>query len=341
VIDLLQAATPPNVRVGVTDLAPFDDARKQIEARVADGLNGGLGFVYTAPDVASTPADSFPWANSIVVVAVPYLRSGDGDDGSSERSVARFADGDRYDLVRSALDSLQSILESNGARCEQVYDDDRLVDRAVAIRAGVAWPGKSTMALTPGAGPWFLIGSVVTDARIDPTEPMARSCGTCTACMPACPTGAIIAPGVLDARLCLAAVLQRPGPIPVALRTAIGGRIYGCDDCLVACPPGDKALESVGVGADLPTPRQVLEQTDTEIEALARHWYVPKRNMRFVRRNAIVALGNTGGPEDIPLLAGYLGHPDELLATHAAWAVNAIGGEGAEAILDEEGRASQ
>jgi epoxyqueuosine reductase len=125
------------------------------------------------------------------------------------------------------------------------------------------------------------------------------------------------------------------------LRTAIGGRIYGCDDCLVACPPGDKALESVGVGADLPTPRQVLEQTDTEIEALVRHWYVPKRNMRFVRRNAIVALGNTGGPEDIPLLAGYLGHPDELLATHAAWAVKAIGGESAEAILDEEGRASQ
>lgn len=324
------------MRIGVTDLSPFDDARKQIESRVAEGLNGGLGFVYRAPGLATTPAESFPWAQSIVVAAVPYLRAGDGASHGSQRSIARFADGDRYDAVRSTLDALEGVLTSYDGTCEQVYDDDRLVDRAVAIRAGVAWPGKSTMALTPGAGPWFLIGSVVTDLRIAPTESMARSCGTCTACIPACPTGAIIAPGVLDARLCLAAVLQRPGHIPLELRSKVGGRIYGCDDCLVACPPGDKELGSVHSHTDQPTPRQVLEMTDKGIEVLSSHWYVPKRNARFVRRNAIVALGNTGAPDDLPLLAGYLGHPDAILRTHAFWAIEAIGGPVARAILGEE-----
>lgn len=337
----LQNAVPAGVRIGVTDLAPFDDARSRLDARVADGHSGGLGFVYRDPALATSPEMSFPWGRSIVVAAVPYLREGDAEvrpspeagDERSDRPIARFADGDRYDTVRATLAVVQALIEASGARCEQVYDDDRLVDRAVAIRAGVAWAGKSTMAITPSVGPWFLIGSVVTDALIERTDPMARTCGTCTACIPACPTGAIIAPGVLDARRCLAAILQRPGEIPVEFREAVGGRVYGCDDCLVACPPGDKALANAGAREHTASPRRILASTDAEIAVLSAHWYVPKRNARFVRRNAIVALGNTGGEDDIPLLAGLLGHPDALLRHHAEWALRSIGGPTALAIL--------
>ena len=96
--------------------------------------------------------------------------------------------------------------------------------------------------LVPGAGPWVLLGSVITDADLEPSAEMRRGCGTCTACIPACPTGAIIAPGVLDARRCLSAILQSPGWIPAEIRTAVGDRLYGCDDCLDACPPGDRLL---------------------------------------------------------------------------------------------------
>ncbi len=343
----LVAAVPPDVRVGVTDLAGFDDARDAIEARVSSGLNGGLGFVYASPEESTNPARTFPWGRSIVVAAVPYLRDGDGEvDASSDsagvvRSVARFADGDRYLAVRDTLGALQSVIEAAGGRCEHVFDDDRLVDRAVAVRAGVAWPGKSTMAINPTAGPWFLIGSVVTDIEIEPTEPMSRGCGTCDACIPACPTGAIVGPGVLDARRCLAAVLQRPGPIPEELREAVGGRIYGCDDCLSACPPGTKVLGVLSPSTTQPTPRSVLERTDDELATMSRHWYVPKRNVRFVRRNALVALGNTGNEADLPFLAGYLGHPDPLLQSHASWAIETIGGETAEAILDFERQLSE
>lgn len=323
-VDSLRSVVAPDVKVGVTSVSPFVEAAASIRDRVASGHSAGLGFTYRDPETATTPSISFPWASSIVVVAVPYLVDGDGVDTDDGRRVARFATGDRYDRVRLTLGHLGRLLEGEGYRAELVFDDDRLVDRAVAVRAGVAWSGKSTMAITPGAGPWFLIGSVVTDAPIDPTDPMVRGCGTCTACMPACPTGAIIAPGILDAARCLAAVLQQPGPIPAELREAVQGRIYGCDDCLVACPPGDQLLDSVTVGEPTPRPGAILAMADSDLDAFTAHWYVPKRNMRHVRRNALVALGNIGGDGDVGVLAGYLGHPDGLLRSHAAWALGAL-----------------
>ncbi|MCZ7532914.1 MAG: hypothetical protein M5U23_05855 [Acidimicrobiia bacterium] len=337
----LQAVVGDDVRLGVTDCAPFPEVAQTIEARVSEGLNGGLGFTYAAPDVATRPLVSFPWGRSIVVAAVPYLVDGDGDD--PRRSVARFADGDRYGNVRETLALMEGVLVDEGHRVEQVFDDDRLVDRAVAVRAGVAWSGKSTMALTPGHGPWFLIGSVVTDAVLAPSKPMVRTCGSCTACLPACPTGAIIAPGVLDASRCLAAVLQRPGSIPIELRESVGHRIYGCDDCLVACPPGDQALVPLSVGSlsvasssfggGRLDPASVLAMTDDELNGIASHWYVPKRNMRFVRRNALIAAGNAASERDVALLCGYLGHPDPLLRGHAAWALGRSDSEIGHAAL--------
>ena len=328
----LEALVDDGVRVGVTDLAPFPLERDRIVSSVARGLNGGLGFTYASPDVSTSPSSSFPWAASIVVVTVPYLV--DGDAVADGRTVARFADGDRYGNVRRALDAIERALDVRGFRSESVFDDDRLVDRAVAVRAGVAWNGKSTMALAPLHGPWILIGSVVTDAPMEPTPTMLRGCGTCTSCIPACPTGAILEQGVLDASRCLAAVLQRPGEIPVGLRKAVGPRIYGCDDCLTACPPGDHALMRVGMPGSQLTPVDVLEMSDGEIDDTFGHWYVPKRNMRFVRRNALVALGNIGTVEDLGVLGGYVGHPDPLLREHAAWAVGSIGGALAVTVLE-------
>lgn len=337
---LASVAGSSGARLGVTDLAPFGETRIEIDRRVASGERGSLRFVYADPVTSTEPARSFPWAKSIVVVAVPYLTDGDGladrgqDDGPRDagRPVARFADGDRYTSVRAVLDALVAVLDARGFRTETVYDDDRLVDRAAAVRSGIAWWGKSTMVLTPGLGPWFLIGSVVTDAPIEPTAPMERSCGTCTACIPACPTGAIVSPGVLDARRCLASVFQARGPIPIGLRTAAGERVYGCDACLVACPPGHGALGS-HLAVPAPGARDILGMSDDEIDEAFSHWYIPGRNARFVRRNAIVAMANGRRVTDLGVAAGYLGHPDPLLRRHAAWGVARIGTPAAAAIL--------
>ena len=334
-MDLLKAfkeiENRTSATIGVTDTSAFPEEEERLVARVEAGLHGGLSFTYANPTVASRPANSFPWASSIVVAAVPYLQDGDGDrDG---RTLARFADGDRYARVREVLDQIAEALESAGDRFEIVYDDNRLIDRALAVRAGVAWRGKSTMVLTPGAGPWILLGSVVTDAELATTQPMRRTCGTCDACIPACPTDAIIAPGVLDARRCIAAVLQRRGTIDRTLRSAIGGRIYGCDECLTACPPGRHALMARDTTLDWLSPELILTSSDEELESMVTHWYVPSRRMRFVRRNALVALGNTGDEASRDVLSAYLGHEDELLGGHAAWAVGRIGGSRALALL--------
>ncbi|MGI9586198.1 MAG: epoxyqueuosine reductase [Acidimicrobiia bacterium] len=319
--ELADLAAEHGVRLGVADLSPFPDQQRDIEDRVTTGLSASLKFTFGDPELATNPLLSFPWGRSIVVVAVPYLQDGDGP--SKDRSVARFADGDRYSRLRSVLGELSHHLAFHGARTEVVFDDNRLVDRAVAIRAGIAWPGKSTMAIAPGFGPWFLIGSIVTDAELPLSKPMGRTCGTCDACIPACPTGAIVAPGVLDARRCLAAIFQSRGAIPTELRIAAGGRVYGCDDCLTSCPPGNRELgdHTASRTAD---PRDILVASDSVLNEAYDHWYVPGRKMRFLRRNALVALGNIGAANDVSLVEQYVEHQDPLLAEHAEWARDRI-----------------
>jgi epoxyqueuosine reductase len=315
--ELREIAQGQDATLGVTDASPFPEVAATMRGRIEDGSSANLTFTYKDVGKATEPARSFPWARSIVVVALPYLTDG---DGPGERSVARFADGDRYAALSLLVAEIAHHLGGSGWRTEAVIDDDRLVDRAAAVRAGIGWWGKSTMVLTPGAGPWILIGAVVTDAVLPVDVPMRRTCGTCDACVPACPTAAIVAPGVLDARRCLAAIFQSRGDIPIEFREAAGGRIYGCDDCLTACPPGSRSLGGVGSKQDALTPADVLEMSDEELNAVADHWYVPGRKMRFVRRNALVALGNTGGPEATEVIERYTDHEDEMLIRHATWA---------------------
>ena len=212
-------------------------------------------------------------------------------------------------------------------------DDARLIDRAAAVRAGVGWWGKSTMVLVPGSGPWVLLGSVVTDAVLSVDAPMQRSCGSCVACLPACPTGAIVEPGVLDARRCLARWLQAPGVIPRELRAAVADRLYGCDDCLDACPPGFRLAETAQEERGRFEVVDLLGLDDAGLLARFGHFFLPGRRPRYLRRNALVVLGNTGGSAAGSVAAGYLGHPDWLLRAHAAWALGRLRGAMAVPVL--------
>ena len=181
------------------------------------------------------------------------------------------------------------------------------------------------MVLAPKYGPWLLLGSVVTDAELETTSPMTRDCGTCTACIPACPTGALDEPGVLDARRCISYWAQMPGVIPEEIRAAWGARLYGCDDCLVACPPGERWLDAAPPpgGVDL---IELLTSSDAELLSAYGHFYIPRRQARFLRRNAIVALAAAGGPEAVEVLARFLLDRDWLLRLHAAWSLGRLGG---------------
>ena len=301
------------VGFGVTNADQFDGVATTMQERKIAGVSANLAFTYRDPATAADVRRTFPWTERLVAVAFAY----EPDAGTSEPEpgalrIARFADGDQYLGLRGALTALVAELKSAGARAEALTDDSRLVDRAVAVRAGIGWWGRSTMVLVPGSGPWVLLGSVATDAPLDVDEPMVRTCGTCTACIPACPTGAILDNGVLDVRLCLAHHLQSPGLIPEDLRRVLGDRLYGCDDCLTSCPPGNRALEEAN---RIPGPRilDILGATDADLLERYGHFYLPGRRPRIVRRNALVAAGNDQSPELVPVVIGYLGHPDWLL----------------------------
>ncbi len=323
------------VGFGVTTADAFPEVAATMEERRDVGSSADLPFTYTDVKTATTPTASFPWARSIVSVAHPYLPgTGAGAHEPGAMAIARFAEFDHYAPLRRTLGSIAGALERDGHRAVTLVDDSRLVDRAVAVRAGVGWWGKSTMVLVPGYGPWVLLGSVVTDAGLVPDHPMRRTCGSCVACMPACPTGAISAEGELDARRCLAYWLQTSGVIPPQLREAVGDRLYGCDECLTACPPGHRVLEQ---SIDLPLRPRILDILGADDATLLErytHFYLPGRRPRILRRNALVVAGNDGSPPLRDPVLGFLGHPDWLLRAHAAWAAARFAGTVVDAALD-------
>ena len=323
--------------VGIADARPFDRARRVLAERKAAGLHGGMAFTYRNPDRATDPERSLSGARALVVGARSYHRARPAapPTGGPWATVAAYSWRDHYAPLRAALAEVAARLQRDGYRTRILVDDNALVDREAAYRAGIGWFGKNANLLLPGLGSWFVLGSVVTDAPLSPDDgPVPDGCGSCTRCLPACPTGALVAPGVLDARRCLAWLLEAPGSFPVEFREALGDRIYGCDDCQVACPPNraaDRHRPPPPAGDDDEPWVSLVELLDLDDDALLRRfarWYVPQRRARYVRRNALVALGNVGDgadPEVERVLRRLLASDDELLREHAAWAAERLG----------------
>jgi epoxyqueuosine reductase len=321
--------------VGVTTAEVLTTARRALEARRAAGLHGEMGFTYRNPERSTDPARALPGARSVIVAARSYLTDVEPPPpaGGPQARVGRYAWVDHYAPLRTSLRQVCRRIKRAGERAAAFADDNSIVDRAVAHRAGLGWYGKNANLLLPGAGSWFVLGCIVTTAEYPPADDVVTDgCGTCARCVDACPTGAIIAPGVIDARRCLSWVLQKPGSIPLEFRTAIGDRIYGCDDCQDSCPVSVRLGRRSTVHLDETAQAWVdaLELLATDDAALERrhgHWYVADRDLRWVRRNALVILGNVGDPADRrvrEMLDRYRAGIDPILAEHAAWALGRL-----------------
>lgn len=328
--------------VEVTGAEPFVEVRSTLERRKAAGLHGGMSFTYRKPARSTDPGNALPGARSLVVGARSYLAEDPSDAPPLAARVARYAWTDHYAMLRSGLDAVADHLREGGWRARVLADDNALVDRAAAHRAGIGWWGKNANLLLPGLGSWYVLGSVVTDAPIAHEETQAADrCGSCTRCIDRCPTGAITAPGVLDARRCLAWLLQAEGVFPIEHRVALGDRIYGCDECQEVCPPNRRAPIARRGSGDQPwlSLLDLLSDDDAAVLALAGRWYIPRREVRYVRRNALVVLGNVGDghdPDVVALLARYLGHEDAMLRGHAVWAARRLGREDLVAVLSAD-----
>ncbi len=316
---------------GVTGAGIFAKERVGLRTSRESGRSGPLRFTYDDPDLATDISLSFPWAKSLVAVSFDYLPRADtpSDRGAV---VGRFATTNQYEGVQLVTGAIAELLRAKGFRAEILSDDNRLVDRAAAVHAGVGWQGRSTMVLAPGHGPWILLGTVVTDASIPASRPMQRDCGTCSACIPACPTGALGEWG-LDARRCLSTWLQTPGSVPQWIRPLMGRRVYGCDDCLTACPPGGRALATAGERPGELSFSDLLALSDDLLLERFRWWYVPRRQGRFIRRNLLVAAGNSREPAAREAVEDHTRHASSMIRGHAYWAM-ARGFEGRDVLRE-------
>jgi len=253
--------------VGVTGADPFPEVRAELERRRAEGLHGGMQFTFRNPARSTDPGRILEGARSLVVGALRTPAPRLAEVGAGRLRIAAYARHDHYATLRGHLERLADRIRSDGWTARVVADDNALVDRAAAVRAGIGWYGKNANVLLPGRGSWFVLGAVVTDAPLSPSEQVEEGCGTCRRCLDGCPTGAIIQPGVVDARRCLAWLVQAPGSIPREFRRALGGRLYGCDDCQEVCPVGRSEVIADGTedpAADVEA-IDVLEADDADL----------------------------------------------------------------------------
>jgi epoxyqueuosine reductase len=209
-------------------------------------------------------------------------------------------------------------------------DTGPVLERDYAALAGAGWHGKSTMLIHPKLGTVFFLAAIFTTLDLPPDEPMRDHCGKCTRCIVACPTGAITAPQQLDARLCISYLtIENKGSIPESLRPLLGDRIYGCDDCLDACPWNRFATasrESRFAARDFVnmTLRDFLALDDATFRTLFHRSPIKRIKRRGFLRNVCVALGNTGTRDDLPALNLAAKDPEPLIAEHAQWALSRI-----------------
>jgi epoxyqueuosine reductase len=320
--------------VGVASAEVLADTRATLHERKALGLHDGMQFTYRNPDRSTDPRRAVADARSVVVAARPYLTDTDPEPpttGVSAR-VGRYAWVDHYAELRRGLRVVAAEIEAAGHRALVFADDNSLVDRAIAHRAGLGWFGKNTNLLVPGSGSYFVLGSIITTAHYpQDASPVSDGCGTCVRCLDGCPTAAIVAPGVIDGARCLSWVLQKPGPIPVEFREAVHDRIYGCDDCQDVCPISVRlgrrdTVQLDGAASDVQSHVDVLELLDLDDDTIEqRHgrWWIAGREMRWLRRNALIVVGNVADPRDRQVrstLERYRADGDLILAEHAAWA---------------------
>ena len=311
------------------------------EAALLEWLDGGyhgeLEYMVRHGVRRARPAELVPGTIRVISVRMNYLRSGADPNsvlGDPELGyVSRYALGrDYHKMIRRRLQRLADHIESEaGAFGYRAFADSApVMEKPLARDAGLGWIGKHTNLLDRTAGSWFFLGELYTDLPLDVDPPATDHCGTCHACIDACPTGAIIAPYRLDARLCISYLtIELHGPIPVDLRPLVGNRIFGCDDCQLACPWNRYARTSAESDFD---PRHGLDAASlVELFAWSHEDYEARtegmalRRLGYVRwlRNIAVALGNAPtSPAVRAALASRRDHPSELVREHVAWAMS-------------------
>ena len=335
--------------VGVSSAHQMHRAFDAITSRIDNNLVNDMQFTFRNPERSTTPEMSVNGAQSVIVGVRSYARDvdlrldfvDDTDEASPHATtarVARYAWADHNEGLKQSLRAIMRRLRDDGHRAVVFADDNSIVDRETAYLAGIGWYGKNANILLPSAGSFFVIGCVVTTAELPYGTPIDDGCGVCSRCIPACPTDAIVAPGVVDGNRCLSWLLQKPGVFDREYRVALHDRIYGCDDCQTSCPQTVRRSVPVQVSTSVSRPalparatidvEWLLSANDEEVMVVCDHWYTHQRDPRWIRRNALIILGNIGDPRRVEvrtIVDRYASHADVLLRAHAVWAAARLG----------------
>jgi epoxyqueuosine reductase len=310
--------------VGAAPASAYAETERHIRERKARGLFADMRFTMARPEVSCHPETLLEGARTVVSAALCYWHDA-GQTPSGHGRLPRYTWFDAYAVLRERLDELGRRL---GGEYRVLVDANQHVDREAAARSGVGFYGKNTMLITRRFGSWVVLGTLITDVDLEPTPPLDADCGSCTLCIEACPTGALDEPGVLDATRCLSYWAQAAEPIPENYREELGDQVYGCDICQDVCP-WNRGVEKRRAGLAPPAGAEPhvslvdwLEASDEELAARYDRLFVPRNDPRYLRRNALVALGNSGG--DPSLARRYAEGDDPLLREHAMWALGRL-----------------
>lgn len=319
---------------GVAAGNPYPD-RQRFLAWLEAGMHGEMAWLARDPERRTDPERVLEGCRSVVVAFMSHYPGplppmpADVPRGR----IARYALGlDYHDVVLDRLRVLAAELDDPQARC--YVDTGPVLERSAAMAAGLGWVGKNANFIVPGAGSYGFLGVILTRRDLPRTPPSPVSCGSCTACLPSCPTGAILGPGRIDARRCISYLtIELRGPVPPDLRPLMGDWVFGCDDCQDPCPWNRKAAPTAEPAfhplADRVYPRldELLLQTQEQFSTRFRGSPIKRAKRAGLARNAAIALGNSGDAAAIePLLAALEADPSPLVRGHAAWAIGRLGG---------------
>lgn len=334
-------------KIGFTTASPFDELKNRLIRQRELGFQSG--FEEADIDKRTNPKLLMEDAESIISIAVAYpskMKERVVSKAEERRGIfSRSSWGLDYHIVlRERLKKLESyILEKvPGVKCKSMVDTGELSDRAVAERAGIGWSGKNCSIITPEFGSYVYIGEMITSIPFEPDSPIEDQCGSCTKCLDACPTGALVQGGQINAKACISFLTQTKEMIPEEFRTAIGNRLYGCDSCQTACPENKgkdfhfhSEIEPEPESAK-PLLKPILQLSNRQFKEKFGHVSGAWRGKNPIQRNAIIALAHfkdKSAVEDLKEIIMKDQRP--MIRGTAAWALKIIAGQNAESILQE------
>jgi epoxyqueuosine reductase len=333
------------VAIGVTAATPLE-CGDLLATWIAERRHGRMDYLERELNRRTRPQSWLPTARSVIVVAYPYAARPVPDEDWRERLTGRIAayalGRDYHAVLTERLALLCEDLLRFGASCARPHVDfGPLVEKDLARRAGIGWYGHNTNLLTKTHGSLLVLGCVVTDLEIDPDPPLGEThCGTCRACIPACPTGALDSRPTIDATRCISYLtIELHGPIPASLRPLMGNWVFGCDDCQTVCP-WNSTFQPAPSPLLRPSLMELVQHSEESFEEAFGSTAVVRAKRRGLVRNAVVALGNSGNRDAVAALAERLrADPEPLVRAHAAWALGRIGGrEARRALLSVKSR---